>query len=341
MRLGLHRLALVTIAAALATSAATLGQSTNRGKRAAVRIDMGTIAPKDTPWYEILERIQSEWRKQGVELNIRNNVGDEEKMLRTVALHGGLDGLGISGTGLARIAPGVRALQIPLMVDSYQQLDHVLEGLRPRLERDIESSRTPFIVLNWSDVGFIRFFSKKPIHTPDQLKQVKLFTSAGDQETEKLYRNLGFTPTPIAITEMLLSLNLGFVDAFDVPPLFALSDESFSQARNMIDLKWAPIVGATIITREAWQRIPEELRPNLLQSARAAGAEFQADIRAMEDKAIARMQANGLNVVKLTPAEAEQWRHLAVETAYPKLRGEFIPEDYFKEAERLSKEFAK
>jgi TRAP-type transport system periplasmic protein len=341
MRLALYRLAYLTITAALATSVVAFGQGGRRNTNGRIRIDIGTIAPKDTPWYLILERIQSEWRKSGVDVNIRNNVGDEEKMLRTIELGGGLDGLGISGAGLGRIAPGVAALQIPLMIDSYPQLDHVLEGLKPRLERDIASSRTPFIVLNWSDVGFVQFFSKNPIHTPDQLKQVKLFTSAGDQATEKLYKDLGFKPTPLAVTEMMQSLTTGFVEAFDVPPLFALSDQSFSQAKNMIDMKWAPMVGATIITKRSWEQIPADVRPRLLESARAAGLEFQGKIRSMEDEAIATMKKNGLRVITLTPAETAEWRKIVVETAYPKLRGTIVPEDYFREAERLSKEYAK
>src|SRR5581483_1503479 len=128
------------------------------------------------------------------------------------------DGLGISGAGLERIVPGAAAAQIPMLVDSYAQLDYVLNGLKPKLEKDLAASEPGFVVLNWSDVGFVHFFTKTAIHTPSQLKPLKLFTSAGDSKTEKLYRDLGVNPIPLALTDMLQALTTGSIEAFDVPP---------------------------------------------------------------------------------------------------------------------------
>jgi TRAP-type C4-dicarboxylate transport system substrate-binding protein len=340
MRLTWRKTALIALAVAFAFASVLSGQS--RKAKSIATIKIGTIAPKGTPWYQILERIQDEWRKSSVELDIYNNAGDEEKMLRTVRINGGLDGLGISGVGLSRIAPGAGALQIPMLVDSYAQLDHVVDGLKPRLEKDIAASDPGFIVLNWSDVGFVRFFTKTAVRTPAELKPMKLFTSEGDALTAKLYSDLGFRPIPLAITDMLTALNTGSIEAFDVPPLFALSDQSFSQVGHMLDLKWAPIIGATIITKRAWDKVPKDLQPKLLEASLAAGAEFQMKIHEMEDNAIAKMVAIKKKdfVTRLTPSDVAEWRKLAVESAYPKLRGPFIPADYFAEAERLSKEAA-
>ena len=50
------------------------------------------------------------------------------------------------------------------------------------------------------------------------------------------------------------------------------------------------------------------------------------------------MKNRRLNVVTVTPDDTAQWRKLAVDIAYPKLRGAFVPADYFDDVIRLSKE---
>jgi hypothetical protein len=42
---------------------------------------------------------------------------------------------------------------------------------------------------------------------------------------------------PLAVTDLLPSLQTNLIQAFDVPALFALLDQSFGLAKNMIDLK--------------------------------------------------------------------------------------------------------
>jgi TRAP-type C4-dicarboxylate transport system substrate-binding protein len=305
-----------------------------------IRINIGSVAPVDSPWHDVLKEMAIQWKKVSggkVEVHIYPGgvMGDEDEMLRKVNA-GLLQGVGMSGVGLSRIAPGVSALQIPMLIDSYAQFDHVRAGLEPKLEATIRGKG--YEVLNWSDVGWVYFFAApKALHTPADLKPLKLFTSAGDAATEQLYRELGFTPSPLNINELLTALETGRIEAFDVPPLFALANQSFGAAQYMTDMKWAPVVGATIIDSKAWNRIPADLRPKLLSAARDAGEIQRAKIRELGDKAIGEMQRHGLKVVKLEPRELAQWRELA-QTAYPKLKGGLIPKEDFDEAVRLSKD---
>lgn len=120
-----------------------------------------------------------------------------------------------------------------MMCDSYAEFDYVRERVAPRLEKLIEQKG--FVVLQWSDVGWVHFFTKKPARTPDDIRALKLFTSAGDPEAEKLYKEFGLKVVPLAVTDLLPSLQTNLIEAFDVPPLFALLDQSFGLAKNMID----------------------------------------------------------------------------------------------------------
>ncbi|MGQ9635309.1 MAG: TRAP transporter substrate-binding protein [Bryobacteraceae bacterium] len=303
-------------------------------------INVGTVAPEGSPWHQILQRTREDWMKiSGGKFSMRiypgGTLGDEESMLLKARL-GQLQAVGLSGVGLARLEPAVACLQIPMLIESYEEFDYVRDRVAPKLEALIE--KRGFITLHWSDVGWVHFFTKTPVRTPAELRKLKLFTSAGDPEGEKLYREFGMQVVPLAITDLLPSLQTNLIQAFDVPPLFALLDQSFGAAKNMIDLKWAPLSGATVLSRKAWEKIPENQRAEFLRAARAASEKARAEIRKLGEDAIGEMQKRGLNVVKLDAAARADWQREA-ESAYPKLRGRVIPEDLFDEVVRLRNEY--
>lgn len=302
-----------------------------------VEIKLGTVAKEGTPWHDILNRMQQDWRRaSNGKVNVRvfpGTLGDENEMVDAVKI-GQLQAVGVSGVALGRIVPGVGALQLPMLVDSYDDLDRVRAALEPRLEAAM--AKEGFIVLNWSEVGWVQFFTKTRAKTPADLKKMKLFINADDAEAEKLYLDLGFRPVPLGATDLFTSLTTGLIEAFDVPPLLALGNQSFALAKHMIDLRWAPLIGATVIDRKVWDKIDRPLQVELMRIARASGRDLRAKIRASGDEAIATMVKNGLIVETLSPGERDQWRETA-KIAIAKMRERaLIPAEYIDEAIRLS-----
>ena len=76
----------------------------------------------------------------------------------------------------------------------------------------------------------------------------------------------------------------------------------------MLDLRWAPLVGATVMTKRAWDRIPSGARPAVLRAAAEAGERLKGDIRAANDKAIAAMKEHGLKIEMSTPSIEAAWQ---------------------------------
>lgn len=325
-------LALAAVAIAVVPAAAQTARK--------ITINVGTAAPEGSPWYQILQRTREDWNRiSGGKFTIRiypsGVQGDEVEMTRLVRI-GQLQAVALSGVGLQMVDRGIACLNIPMLMDSYEEFDYVRDRIAPVLEKRLEQKG--FITLQWSDVGWVHFFTKTPARTPDEIRKLKLFTSAGDPENEKLYREFGLQVVPLAVTDMLPSLKTNLIQAFDVPPLFAMLDQSFGVANHMIAVKWSPLVGATLLSREAWEKIPEQQRAELLASSRAAAERVRAQVRKMGDDAVVEMQKRGLKVIGLKPAEIAAW-HAEAEKGYPQLRGRIVPADLFDEVVRVSKEF--
>ena len=305
-----------------------------------LRVRMGTVVPKGSLWDESLQYLRQEWRRisnGAVQITIYPGgvLGDESEMVRQIR-QGRIQAVGLSSVGLSRIDGAVSCLQIPMMFDSYAELDYVRERLAPTLERRIEAKG--FKVLNWADGGWVHTFSRKPARTPDDVRKMKLFTSAGDPDTERLYREFGFRVVPLALTDLVTALQTGMIEAFSTVPLFAQLEESYKLAPNMIDVKWMPLVGGVVISRDVWEQIPASSRAPMLEAAHAAGERLRKDIRAVGDDAVREMEKRGLTVARLDAATRALWQSSA-EQAYPALRGPYCPADLFDEVHRLRDDF--
>jgi TRAP-type C4-dicarboxylate transport system substrate-binding protein len=304
-------------------------------------IKMGTLAPDGSPWHQTLQLMGQRWHKSSgglVKLVIYPGgvLGDEPDMVNKMRI-GQIQAAGLSGAGLSGIEPGVMALQIPMMFDSYEELDYVRERVTPRLEELIAAHG--YIVLNWGDVGWVHFFTTKPAVRLSDMRKMKLFTWAGgDNETLELWRANGFRVVPLAATDILTGLQTGLIDAVPTTPLYALLNQSFGIARNMNDVKWAPLIGATVITRRAWEGLPAAQRNDMLAAAREAGGALRDGIRKMGEDAVATMQKRRLQVVHADATIVAEWRKEA-ESVYPKLRGSRVPADLFDEVRRLRDEY--
>ncbi len=154
-----------------------------------------------------------------------------------------IQAVALSGAGMGDIEKGVACLQIPMMFDSYEELDYVRDRIAPKLEKRIEASG--YLVLNWGDAGWVHFFSDKPVTRLDDLRKLKMFTWAGSNDELELWKANGFRPVPLAATDIQMGLKTRLIDAIPTTPLYALWNQCFTLAKYMNDVKWAPLVGAT------------------------------------------------------------------------------------------------
>jgi TRAP-type C4-dicarboxylate transport system substrate-binding protein len=305
-----------------------------------VTVKLATLAPEGSSWHNILKEMGEEWRNASggrVVLKIYPGgvAGDEADMVRKCRL-GQLHAAAVTGTGLSEVDRSVQALQVPMLYRSNAEMDAVRQKLAPQLEARLRKSG--FVVLNWGEAGWVHFFAKKPVERPKDLKALKLFTWAGDTFVLDLWKAGGFNAVPLPSTEILTGLQTGIIEAFATTPVAGLSFQWYRLAPHMSDMRWAPLIGATILSKQAWDRIPADARDGITKAARQAGRKLQADVRQGEADAIKAMKEHGLRVVSVPAEAAAEWRRSA-EDIYPKLRGPFVPAEMFDEARRLVEEY--
>jgi TRAP-type C4-dicarboxylate transport system substrate-binding protein len=129
----------------------------------------------------------------------------------------------------------------------------------------------------------------------------------------------------------------GSIEAVPMPPFFALAGQLDAQAKYMLELNWAPLVGAAVVRKKAWDRVPPSAREALLQTAQETGKKIKLDGRLENVASVAAMEKRGLKVQKLTPQVEAEWRNL-IEGMKDKIRGKIVPTEMFDEVQTSLKE---
>lgn len=303
-------------------------------------VKLGTLAPKGSPWFEILQDMTAQWSAaSGGAIKARiypgGSIGDESDMVRKMHI-GQLQGAVLTSEGLGRIVPEIRILQLPMWYRSDEELDHVRAGLKADIEALFEERG--FKVLNWGDIGWVRLFTRSPAPTPAALQQMKLFCWVGDPKICDAWTEQGFTPVPLAFTDIFSGLQSGMIDAIFTAPVPALSYQWFGMANQMTDVKIIKMIGATIMTMKAWEKIPPDVRAQVMIAAAEAGRRSETRIRGFEDRSIEVMQEYGLTVHPLTRELRERWESRSRDS-YPVLLDGAVPPDLVARAERLREEY--
>jgi TRAP-type C4-dicarboxylate transport system substrate-binding protein len=297
----------------------------------AVRINLGTLAPRGSVYHKSLQAMAEAWRQApggGVRLVIypdgtQGSENDMVRLMRVGSLQAGL----LTAVGLSDIEPGVGGLQdIPMIFRSLQEFEKVTEQVRPSLERRL--AEKGFVVLFWVDAGWVHYFSKQPVITPEDLRRMKIFVWAGSPEQVSIMRHAGYAAVPLETADILPGLQTGMITAAPLPPIFALAAQVDLRAPNMLDLNWAPLVGACVVKKDVWEKIPAESREPFMSAAARAGTEIRQGSRKENVDAVTAMKKRGLTVHEPSPDVVEHWRREA-EKIYPDIRGSIVPADIF------------
>ena len=302
-------------------------------------LKLATVVPEGSVWDKNLKQMAEEWKtatdgRVAVTVYGGGSQGDEPTVLRKMRLDA-LQAASFTAVGLGTIDSAFNVFDIPFFFASYDELNFVTDKLTPAIRKRIEPKG--FVLLNWGHGGWTQIFTKKPVHTVDDLKKVKLYTSAGNDRMVQWFKSNGFEPRAMAMTDIMTGLTTGMIEGLPTPPLAAMLFQWYKQTPYMLDIGLAPIVGATVVTTKTWKSIPDADKPKLLAAADGVEKRLRVDIPKQDQNAIDAMSKAGLTVTKATGPE---WG-AQLDSLGKTMRGEMVPADIYDLASKARDEFRK
>lgn len=263
-----------------------------------------TVAPPNTPWSALLKRYKKDVRKASgkrikAKVYVGGTKGDEQSIVRQVA-KGTLQFGGVSMGAMSILVPELDIFELPYLFESFDEVDRVLDVVRPDVERLLEAKG--FKLIMYSENGFRSFGTKRLIKSPADLKGVRM-RAQPSQSHLAMYEALGANAKSISVAEVLPALNTGAVDGFDNTPLFTQA-ASWHQAITHYTVTGHIYQPALLIVNlEFYKSLPEELRVILIPSDRDLETRGRKGIRALDPLLLKNLEAQEIVVTRLSDQE--------------------------------------
>lgn len=296
----------------------------------AAKIKVATIAPRGTSFHNHLEELNAEWAKAPggpVQMNIyAGTQGGEVSIVKRMRINQ-LQGAMLTAIGLSQIDPSVTALQLmPMQFQSWEEVDYVRTAMADNLEQLFLEKG--YVVLFWGDAGWARFFTKEPIVGLEDLRSRRIAAMGGNSQAIELLKNY-YTPVIIDPSKTLLAMKNGMIEGVPVAPFLANATQLSTEAPYMLEMKWVPIVGAMVLTKRAWDRMPEATQLYLRETSREMGKRIREVSRKEdEDSVRAMVEKQGLVVKTVTSETYDSWKR-EIDKNQADIRGDVVPEDVY------------
>ena len=295
-------------------------------------IKLATLAPQGSGWYNALKAIDVEVR-QATDGAVAFKIypggvqGDEDVVLRKIRI-GQLQGGGFGGQGVSRIFADVLALEVPFLYDNYEEIDYVLEQMEDYYQEGYEEGG--FVLLGWTDIGFVYLLSRKPIAGADDIKGLKVWRLEGEPVTEVLFRKIGgVTSVPLGIPDVLLGLQTNLVEVVYIPPSAGIVLQWFTRVKYITSLPIGYTLGALLIDKRVFYQLSPEQQTVLRAAAGKHLREYTLQNRRDNEEAIQVMQSQGLTLVTPSEEEVRKFKDL-VDECLPELVGKAFSAGAFK-----------
>ena len=159
------------------------------GAEKSVVIKLATLAPEGSSWmksFHALNKEVMEKTNNQVQFKVYGGgvLGDEVDMLRKMKI-GQIQAAVLSSGSLALLYKEFDVLQIPFLFQKYEEVDFILKKMDSFFRKGLEDNG--FILLGWSEGGFIFIMSTGPIASVADLKKAKVWTWGGSPMAKAIF----------------------------------------------------------------------------------------------------------------------------------------------------------
>ncbi len=274
-----------------------------KGAPKVIVIKMATLAPEGSSWMRAFDKLKAEVRKKTnkqIKFKIYPGgvLGDEKDMLRKMYI-GQIQGAALSSSGLSVIYQEMDVFKIPFLFQNSEEVDYVVEKMDAFFKMGFE--KKGYILLGWSEAGFVRLMSTSPIETLSDLKKAKVWTWEDAPMAKAIFDQAGVSAIPLSVPDVMVGLQTGLVDVVYAPPTGAILLQWFTKTKYLTDVPLIYLSGGIIIKKNVFKKIPSAHQKVILESFQKHMGQLKRVIREENHNAIEVMAKHGVQIV--TPSE--------------------------------------
>ena len=297
----------ITVLISLIFASSAVGGSKN------TTIKIATLAPEGSAWIQNLNDLNSELKKKtsnSVQFKIYPGgvLGDEKDMIRKMYV-GQIHAAILTSAGLSGIFSEMDVFQIPFLFETYDEVDYVIKKMAPFFEDGFE--KKGYRVLGWSEGGFIRLMSTKPIANLSDLQKAKVWTWEDAPMAKAIFDEADVSAIPLSLPDVLVGLQTGLVEVVYAPPTGAISLQWFTKTKYMTDVPLIYLIGAVVVKKNIFKKISPDHQQVLIDICTEHMEQLKLTLRKENQEAIKVMTKHGVKLIKPTQVQIEEFKKVS------------------------------
>lgn len=247
-------------------------------------------------------------------------LGDEISVIDQMEF-GGIDFARVSVSTLADRIPKLNVLMLPYL---YRDSAHMWKVLDGEIGVDFMDSfdGTAMIPLSWYDAGARNFYSAKiPIEKPSDLRGLRVRVQENKLMVDMM-TTLGASAVPLAFDQVYSALEIGQIDVAENNwPSFE-STSNYEVARYYTVDEHLRVPELQLVSKVTWDKLPEEYRHVIQQSARDSSAYERRLWKERERSSEKKVRDAGCVIIELTQEEKKRFQE-AMHPIYEKYGSDY------------------
>jgi tripartite ATP-independent transporter DctP family solute receptor len=286
----------------------------------------GTNQPVDHPLSVAMKDLWDAVRKEtGGRLDVavfpNNQLGGDTAMLQQLRA-GALQVMTLDGGILESVVPVAAIQSVGYAFTDSAQAFRAFDGrLGDYVRKEIGLKGIHAFEKIWENGMRQITTSSKPIQKADDLAGFKIRTPNSRMALD-VFKSLGASPTPLNFSELYTALQTKVVDGQE-NPLANIEFARFYEVQKNLSLSSHMWGGYWLLAEnDWWAKLPRDIVDIVTRNASTITDRQRKDVMRLNDTLIGKLQTQGMNVNRLTPADRATMRAKLPEF-YKRWKGEF------------------
>lgn len=303
---------------------------------APVRVKLGTVIPKGTTWAHYMDQFsQTVKEKTGGQADFKiyygGVQGEEKDVIKKIRI-GQLQAGCFTGFGIGEINPALRVLDAPFLFKNTKEIDYIFNKYDKQLRAMFEEKG--YVMLGWTEVGFVYMLANEPIHKAEDLKPVKMWLWDGDPIAQGALTGLNMSLVPLAVADVMTSLQTGLIDGVYGSPLAVVSMQWFTKVKYMFSMPITNASGAIVIDKKTFGKLSPEHQQIVLDEGNKIFTKLNHASRLDNEKSKETLVKQGIIITEPANEAAKQEFEKLGAQARKKLAGHIYPKELLESIEK-------
>jgi TRAP-type C4-dicarboxylate transport system substrate-binding protein len=224
------------------------------------------------------------------------------------------------------VAPSLRVMRIPGLIQDFNEGSFVLTRLFPMLRG--EARARGFVLLAFTWLGQDVVLSRAPIDSMEALRRLRLWQWSLEPALIAYSRAMGLSVVPLAIGEAGRAYEDGKIDGYVAIPAAILGFQWYARRMYLSRLPFPPAIGCLVMSAASFDRLPTDLRDAVAGESGKSALRFSDTARLQEEQLLDRglFARQGIAMTPVSQLLRTQFLETA-RAARDKLGGRVVPDE--------------